>query len=94
LTVAGGAVIADARFEVEAVVEAVADADADGGGVVKPHFRLGVQSGSWVTDPYNPCGSSPVESVTLNRSQGPHLPFTNKHCPIAVCAPLIKSKKL
>ncbi len=58
MTVAGGAVIADARFEVEAVVEAVAD--ADGGGVVKPHFRLGVQSGSWVTDPYNPWGSSPV----------------------------------
>ena len=29
-----------------------ADVDVDvGGGVVKPHFRLGVHNGSWVTDP-------------------------------------------
>ena len=34
-----------------------------GGGVLKSTFRLGVHNGSWVTEPYNPCGSRPKKIV-------------------------------
>ncbi len=34
-----------------------------GGGVLKSTFRLGVHNGSWVTEPYNPCGSSPEKII-------------------------------
>ena len=34
------------------VIDGIGAAEDDvGGGVVKPHFRLGVHNGSWVTDP-------------------------------------------
>ena len=36
-----------------------------GGGVVKSHLRLGVHKGSWVTDPYNPCGSNPEKNTKI-----------------------------
>jgi hypothetical protein len=36
-----------------------------GGGVEKSTFRLGVHNGSWVTDPYNPCGSNPETKKIL-----------------------------
>jgi hypothetical protein len=33
-----------------------------GGGVLKSTFLLGVHNGSWVTEPYKPCGSRPKKS--------------------------------